>query len=76
MKKLWAIIEVFGTLLGFFWLFAPPAWQEVNRGVTITLLVVLVLCALASLGLIIYIIIDQRKPVYPMEKSYVTTSED
>ena len=75
MKRAWAVIEVFGTLLGFFWLFAPPAWQEVNRGVTIALLVVLALCALASLGLIIHLIIDQRKPPY-LEESYVTASKD
>lgn len=64
LKRLWAVVEVLGTLIGFLWLFGPPAWQPVNRGVTTALLVLVLLIGGFGAYLIVAIVVSQRQPPY------------
>jgi hypothetical protein len=69
MKRFLALVETFGSLLGFAVLFGPPAWSEVNRGVTIALLVTLGISAFFGLGLLWKIALAQREPPYEQRVS-------
>lgn len=64
VKRIWSLIEIIGTLLGFLLLFGPPSWNGVNRGITIALAIV---CAFAlSVGIAFLVIVIQsiRQPPY------------
>lgn len=64
LGKVWKFVETVGSILGFALLFGPPAWQEVNRGVTSALLVVLIVAGGFGLFLLTAIIRSQLEPPY------------
>jgi hypothetical protein len=64
MKRLVSLTELAGSLIGFLWLFGPPAWQEVGRGVTIALLVVLGIAGGSGVALIYIVVRSQVQPPY------------
>lgn len=71
MKKVWSFIEAVGSILGFALLLGPPAFQDINRGVTIALLVTLAIAGGFGAFLMAAIVKSQREPSY-FEKSSET----
>jgi hypothetical protein len=63
-KRFLALVETFGSLLGFLVLFGPPAWSEVNRGVTIALLCTVGIAGAFGVVLLIKIASSQREKPY------------
>jgi hypothetical protein len=64
LKRAWTVFELLGSLLGFVWLIGPPAWQEIPRGVTEALLIVVGLCGIVGAGLLLHLAHNQRQPPY------------
>jgi hypothetical protein len=57
-------LELASTCAGFLVLLGPPAWQEVNRGVTYALLITLGIAAIAGLFLVGHLYRNQRQAPY------------
>lgn len=64
LKRLWSIIEIIGTLLGFLLLMGPPSWQGASRGITIVLFAVLILAGGIGAILLIIVVQSRRQPSY------------
>jgi hypothetical protein len=64
MRRLWSLIETTGSILGLAILFGPPAWQPINRGVTIVLGIVLIIAGVSGVTVLILIARAQAQPPY------------
>lgn len=57
-------LELVSCLAGFGVLFGPPAWQDINRGVTYGLLITLIVAAVSGAVLVGHLYSNQRQAPY------------
>jgi hypothetical protein len=63
-KRIWSLIEIIGTSLGFLLLFGPPSWSGVNRGITIVLAIVCAFALGAGIAFLVIVVQSIRQPPY------------
>jgi len=63
-KRLWSLIEIIGTLLGFLLLFGPPSLNGVNEGIKIILAIFVTIALGAGIGFLVIVVQSIKQPPY------------